>query len=61
MEHVNIHHMHPVKFGKSYFLSRNVIKVSNLITQTILKKKFSMKKEIPILNKYLHIKMINIK
>ena len=39
MEHVNIHHMHPVKFGKSYFLSRDVIKVSNLITQTIKKKK----------------------
>ena len=35
MEHVNIHHMHPVKFGKSYFLSRDVIEVSNLITQTI--------------------------
>ena len=25
----------PVKFGKSYFLSRDVIEVSNLITQTI--------------------------
>ena len=62
MEYVNIHHMHPVKFGKSYFLSRDVIKVSNLITQTIKKKKkFSMKKEISIPNKYLHIKMINIK
>ena len=55
MEHVNIHHMHPVKFGKSYFLSRDVIKVSKK------KKKFSMKKEISIPNKYLHIKMINIK
>ena len=35
MEHVIIRHIHPVKFGTSYFLSRDVIEVSNLVTQTI--------------------------
>ena len=35
MEHVIIRHMHPVKSGKSYFLSRDVIEVSNLVMQTI--------------------------
>lgn len=35
MEHVFIRHMHPVRFGKSYFLSRDVTEVSNLVTQTV--------------------------
>ena len=35
MQHIIVCHMHPVKSGKSYFLSRDVSEVSNLITQTI--------------------------
>ena len=35
MEHVIIRHMHPIKSRKSYFLSRDVIEVSNLVMQTI--------------------------
>ena len=35
MQHVIDRHMHPVESGKSYFLSRDVSEVSNLITQTI--------------------------
>ena len=34
MEHIIIRHMPPVKFEKSYFLSRDVTYVSNLVTQT---------------------------
>ena len=34
MEHIITRHMPPVKFGKSYFLSRDVTYVSNLVTQT---------------------------
>ena len=33
MEHIITRHMQPVKSGKSYFLSRDVTKVANLITQ----------------------------
>lgn len=37
MDHIISRHMRPVKFGKSYFISRQVSVVSNMISQTLAK------------------------